>query len=104
MLTWKYMPDAWTASELYRVDRLPSMAFAGTSPPVELVLVLATQPVSGRAVSAADAGELIDWIAMGARLSPVAKATNAQLASLARLRCRTKLPILLMVVWNSLRC
>ena len=40
------MPVAWSASELYRVPELPSMALAGTSPPVELVLAVAVQPVS----------------------------------------------------------
>jgi hypothetical protein len=69
---------------------------AGTSPPVELVLALAVQPVSASAVSAADAGELMAWIAIGARPKPVANATSAQLAK-RTLRCRTKLPILLMV-------
>ncbi len=59
MLTWKYMPVAWSASELNRVLRLPSMAWAGASAALELVLELAVQPVSDSCVSAADAGELV---------------------------------------------
>src|SRR6185437_3534845 len=49
------MPEAATASELNRVLRLPSMALAGASAALELVLELAVQPVSLSAVSVADA-------------------------------------------------
>ena len=46
MLTCQYIPGASSASELNLVPAVPPMAFCGASPEDELVLELATQPVS----------------------------------------------------------
>src|SRR3984957_14285900 len=46
MLTCQYIPGAWSASEVNLVPAVPPMAFCGASPADELVLALATQPVS----------------------------------------------------------
>ncbi len=79
------------------MDRLPSIALAGTSAPVELVLALAVQPVSARGVSvAAEAGVVATAaIATGTRPRTVAIAANAAAANLARLRRDTKWLMLL---------
>ncbi len=73
-LTWKYMPEAWSASELNRVLVLPSIALAGASPAPELVFELAVQPVSLSGVSAAAA-------APAALAAPLALAAPAGPAS-----------------------
>jgi hypothetical protein len=41
MFASQYIPSAWAASELNRVDRFPSIALDATSPPLAAVLVLA---------------------------------------------------------------
>src|ERR1700722_11975161 len=46
MLTCQYIPGVSSASELNLVPAVPPMAFCGASPADELVLALATQPVS----------------------------------------------------------
>ncbi len=99
MFTWKYMPEAWSASEENRVLRLPSMAWAGASPAPGLVFELAVQPVSGSWVSvAAAAAEVKACTATGARPSAVTSASAAQLAS-RPLRLRRCHPV---CFWNNL--
>src|ERR1700733_12910175 len=46
MLTCQYIPGASSASELNLAPAVPPMAFCGASPADELVLELATHPVS----------------------------------------------------------
>ena len=57
MLTCHHIPGAWSASELNLVPVVPPMAFCGASAEDELVLELATQPVSLSCVVAAEAAE-----------------------------------------------
>jgi hypothetical protein len=68
---------------------LPSMALAGASPALELVLAVAVQPVSGSAVSVAARADALDvtaWPTTGARPPKAASTAAVPAASHARRR------------------